>query len=53
MGKNNYDTVKEKILLTNIDPNALSEIEDHITEGMANMKCQSAIDCKNQSEGRC
>ena len=47
------DTVKEKILLTNIDPNALSEIEDHITEGMAKMKCQSAIDCKNQSEGRC
>lgn len=37
-GKVIIDTVKERIVLSNIDPNALSEIDDHITMYMLEEK---------------
>lgn len=37
-GKVIIDTVKEKIVLSNIDPDALSEIDDHITMYMLEEK---------------
>lgn len=37
-GKVIIDTIKEKIILSNIDPNALAEIDDHITMTMIEEK---------------
>ena len=43
------DTIKEVITITNIDPNALSEIESNITEIMIEQKKKYAIEkSKNQ-----
>lgn len=37
-GKVIIDTVKEKVILSNIDPNALAEIDDNITMTMIEEK---------------
>lgn len=48
-GKVIIDTVKEKVVLSNIDPNALAEIDDNITMYMLEQK-RNQNDIKKESE---
>ena len=47
-GKVIIDTVKEKVILSNIDPNALAEIDDNITMTMIEEKKEFGKEVKEK-----
>ena len=49
-GKVIIDTVKEKVILSNIDPNALAEIDDNITMVMIEEKKKYLKEKENKKE---